>query len=267
MTAVLDPNGRVFGRVNSIDASAIAIVIAALAAAAIGYRSLRLDAIEIAAVQPATVTAGESARVRLAGSGFRPYLQAYVGRSGQPFVLSQADRLSQKATYLLSSAIDVELQLPPLEPGTYGLFLYDRGRPAASRLAAFTVLAPVAQGRREVKVRLYPPQETVPLIRIGDRDQTGGAVVTDVRATSERSDVMEMHLTDQDNLWTGQRMTGQLVEVTLDVPQVEGAPNVWTYRDQSVRAGDLFLLTTERYRLHGVVTWIGDVRREPGTAR
>lgn len=264
---VLDAKGRLLGRVNIIDAAVLAIVVAAIPAAVIGYRSLRHDAIDINSIEPSTVTAGEPARVHLGGAGFRPYLRAYFGTAGRPFVLSQADRLAQQTTYLLSSAVGVELQLPALAPGSYDLFLYDQGRQVASRPAALTVRAPHAQATRPVKVRFYPPPETAPLIRIGDRDQPGGAVVTDVRQTNERSEVMEMHLTDQDNLWTGQKMTGQLVEVTLDVPQVETSPNAWTYRDQFVLAGNIFLLTTDRYRLHGVVTWIGDARQTPAAAR
>jgi hypothetical protein len=265
--ALLDQDGRLFGRVNIIDAVVLAIVVAAVPAAAIGYRSLRQSSIEVVSVEPSTITAGESARVHLAGSGFRPYLQAYLGAAGQPFILSQVDRRSQQTKYLLSSAIGVELQVQALAPGTYDLFLYDQGRQVASRPAALTVVAPQTQATRQVKVRFYPPPETVPLMQIGDRDQPGGALVTDVRPTNELSDVMEMHLADQDSVWTGQKMTGQLVEVTLDVPEVESGPNTWTYRDQPVLAGNIFLLTTDRYRLHGVVTWIGDVDQTPAAAR
>ncbi len=260
---VLDSKGRLFGRVNVIDAAVLAVVVAAIPAAVVGYRSLRHNAIEITAVVPSTITAGQPARAHLDGAGFRPYLQAYFAAAEKPFVLSQADRMSQKTTYLLSSAVGVELQLPALEAGTYDLHLYDQGRRVASRPEAITVREPTPQATRQVKVRFYPPAETVPLIRIGDRDQPGGAVITDLRQTGERSEVMEMHLTDQDTMWTGQRMTGQLVEVTLDVPQVESGPNSWTYRGQPVLAGNVFLLTTDRYRLHGVVMWISDVRQAP----
>ncbi|MCC7418334.1 MAG: DUF4330 family protein [Acidobacteria bacterium] len=255
---LLDARGRIFGRVNVIDAAAILVVAAAIPAAAIGYRSLRGSAIEIARVEPSTLAEGEASRISLDGTGFRPYLQAYVARSGQPFVLTQSDRLSQATKYLLSSAIRVELQLPALAAGRYDLYLYDQGRQVAARPAALTIVPARAGAKRAATVRFYLPPETSSLISRGDRDEPGGAVIVDVRRSEERSEVMEMHLVDQDTLWTGARMTGQRVEITLEVPVAEASPGEWTYGGQRVLAGDVFLMTTDRYRLHGIVTWVGD---------
>jgi hypothetical protein len=200
--------------------------------------------------------------VKLDGSGFRPYLQAYFAPSGSPFVLTQADRMSQKTRYLLSSAIGAELQPPALAAGTYDLYIYDQGRLLATRPAALTVTDARTQATRQAKVRFYLPPETAVLIKAGDKDQPGGAIVTDVRQSDERSEVMEMHLVEQDSVWTGQRMTGQLVEITLDVPLTQIGADAWAYGDQQVLAGNVFLMTTDRYRLHGVVTWVGDLQQK-----
>ena len=171
--------------------------------------------------------------------------------------------MSQNTQYLLSSAVGAELQPPALAPGTYDLYLYDRGRLLAARPAALTVTAPRAQATRQAKVRFYLPPETASLIKAGDKDQPAGAVVSNVRQSDERSEVMEMHLLDRENLWTGQRMTGQLVEVTLEVPLARIGPDAWAYGDQQVLAGNVFQMTTDRYRLHGVVTWVGDIQPRP----
>lgn len=261
--SVLDSNGRLFGRVNVIDAAVIAIMVAAVPVAAVAYRSMRADAVQVSSLTPGTVKAETPARVTMAGAGFRAYLKAYVAPAGTPFVLTQADRLSQETKYLLSSAISAELELPGLAPGAYDLYIYDGGRQVAARPAALRVTAPQPQAMRQAKVRFYLPPETAPLLKAGDKDQPGGAVVSDVRHSDERSEVMEMHLVDQDNLWTGQRMTGQLVEITLDLPLTQTAPDTWVYGDQQVLAGNVFLMTTDRYRLHGVVTWVGDVQQRP----
>ena len=265
--SVMDSNGRLFGRLNVIDAAVLAIVIAAIPAAVVAYRSMQSRSIEIARVDPPAVTAGEPARVFLDGTGFRPYLQAYFAPSGSSFVLTQSDRLSQRTKYLLSSAIRVELQVPELAPGAYDLYLYDQGQQVASRAGALMVTQPPAAAVREAKVRFYLPPETASLIKTGDRDQPGGAVITDVRQTGERGEVMEMHLVDQDSVWTGHRMTGELVDITLDVPQVQSGPDTWTYQDQPLLAGNIFLLTTDRYRLHGVVTWVGEPEPHAAAAR
>ena len=134
--SMLDSKGRLFGRINVIDAAVLAMVIAALPVAAVAYRSMRADAVDVSGLTPASVVAGEPARLKLNGSGFRAYLQAYFAPSGSPFVLTQADRMSQNTQYLLSSAVGAELQPPALAPGTYDLYLYDQGRLLAARPAA-----------------------------------------------------------------------------------------------------------------------------------
>jgi hypothetical protein len=260
--ALVDGHGRLFGRINVIDAAALAAVIVAAPAMALGYRALRHQPIEISDVRPPTLTVGQPMRVHLTGREFRPFLQAYAGRTGQPFTLPEVDRLSQRATFLLASPTSVELVLPELQPGTYDLRLYDQGHEVASRTAALTVREPdYPSGLREVTVRCYPLPETVPLIRVGDRDLPGGATIAAARTTNERAEIMEMHLTEDDTVWSGQKMIGQLVDLTLQVPQIEVEPGRWMYGDRMVRAGDVFPLTTDRYRLHGVVISLGDVRR------
>jgi hypothetical protein len=260
--AVLDASGRLFGRINVIDAVALAAVIVAVPAMVLGYRALKHQPVDISDVQPSALTAGQPMRVHVTGREFRPFLQAYAGRTGQPFTLQEVDRLSQRASFLLASPTSVELVLPELQPGTYDLRLYDQGHEVASRAAAITVREPEhPKGLREVTVRFYPLPETVPLIRVGDRDVPGGATVAAARTTNERAEIMEMHLTQDDQVWSGQKMTGQLVELTLQVPQTEVEAGRWLYGDRLVRAGDVFPLTTDRYKLHGVVTSVGDVRR------
>jgi hypothetical protein len=260
--ALVDSRGRLFGRINVIDAVVLAAVIAAAPAMALGYRALKHQPIEVSDVRPSTLTVGQPMRVQLTGREFRPFLQAYAGRTGQPFTLPEVDRLSQRATFLLASPTSVELVLPELQPGTYDLRLYDQGHEVASRTAAITVREPeYSKGVREVKVRFYPLPETVPLIRVGDRDLPGGATVAAAKTTSERTEIMEMRLSDQDNVWSGQKMIGQLVELTLQVPQVEVETDRWLYVGRTLRAGDVFALTTDRYKLHGVVVSVGDVQR------
>ena len=257
--SLVDSNGKLFGRVNALDGFVLALVVAAAGLFAI--RALRHEPMSLAAVRPASLTTGQPMRVQLEGAGFRQFLQVFVGRTGQPFVLMEADRLSQRAVFMVSSPTRAELQLPNLEPGSYDLYVYDQGDLLASRTGALSIESPrLPRGTRDVKVRFYPVAETVPLIHVGDRD-TDGAVVTGARVAAEFTDVMEMRLTDHDSVWTGQKMKGQLVELSMSVPLQESAPDTWVYRDQPVRAGDVFALATDRYRLHGVVVWVGDVTR------
>ena len=46
----------------------------------------------------------------------------------------------------------------------------------------------------------------------------------------------------------------------LRVPVSEVRPGAWTYNEDPMRIGRLFTMTTERYQLRGVITWVGDVK-------
>jgi hypothetical protein len=270
--AVMDRNGRLFGRINIIDACALAVAIAVVPASLVAYRALRMRPLVISAVRPHKLTIGSPMRVQLEGSQFRPFLEAYVGPAGKPFILDEADRGTQKGIYMLVSPALVEVRFPVIPAGTYDLYLADHGRIVANSPAAITVSQPdYALGVRTMKVQFYPPPEAVPLIRVGDKDivepklptspVNEPAVVTAVDPRPERREVIDMHLTAKQESWYGQPMLGQLVEVTLRLPQSEIAPNGWYYNDESVLVGGLFMLTTDRYKLRGVVTWMSDVQR------
>lgn len=269
---VIDRQGRVGGVVNVLDAAAVAVAVVVLALGAVAYRSLRSASLHIESVTPHEVVAGQRPTLQVHGAGLRPFLTAYVVKAGQPFALNDADRFRQHAPYLVASPALAEIKCPPdLVPGAYDLYLYDEGQRIAVKPAAFVVaVADVPRGVMSAKVRFFVADETIPLIRIGDRDQPapvgpnlplpGGATVESVSVTKEQSDTLDMHMVDREQAWIGRRVQGRAVDLLLRVPVLKLAPRTYQYTSLDLpRAGDIFTLSTPRYKLHGLVLWVSDV--------
>jgi hypothetical protein len=269
---MIDERGRVAGRINAIDAAAIACVIGALAIGGVVYRSMRGASVHVESVTPHQVVAGQRPSLQVHGVGLRPYLKAYVVRAGQPFALNEADRFLQEAPYLISAPTLAEIKCPPdLKPGAYDVYLYDEGQQVAVKAAAFEVAAAdVPRGVMSAKVRFFVPEETIPLIAVGDRDRPapvnpnlplpGGAIVESVSVGAEKTDTLDMHMVEREETWIGRRVQGRAVDVTLRVPVLKLGHRNYQYTNLDLlRAGDIFTLSTTRYKLHGLVLWVSDV--------
>jgi hypothetical protein len=256
--------------VNVIDAFVLLLLIALVPAGLVAYRSFRERPITLTTVSPRRLFLGSPVRLEVSGTEFRPYLQAFVAKAGEPFSMEEVDRRQFQGTYLLSSPSLVELRFPDLGAGTYDLYIAEHGRVILTRPAAFSVSQPdYPKGFRTVKVQFYPPPEAVPLIRVGDKDiveprlpssiVSEPAVVTAVEPKHVRREVVDMRMTPKQDRWIGLPIAGELVEVTLRMPVLEVGPQGWAYGENAVRVGGLFMLSTDRYRLHGVVTFLGPV--------
>jgi len=227
--AIVDSKGRLFGRLNLIDAAALAVLIALVPALLAGYRAFRARPITVTGITPKRLEIGAPARFQITGTAFQPYLQVFLAKAGEPFAMEEVNRSQYMGTYLLASPSLVEVTFPDLERGTYDLYLAEHGRVISSRPAAFTVSQrDYPKGARIVKVQFYPPPEAVQLIRVGDRDivtprlptsvVTDPAVVTAVDRRHITREVIDMRLTPKQDRWIGQPMSGELVEVTLRMP-------------------------------------------------
>jgi hypothetical protein len=124
--SIVDERGRLFGRFNLIDASVVAVVVLLLPIAFAAYLLFRPAPMRITSVEPRQVPSGPGTRVRLTGEHFRPYLRAEVGRV-------------QPNRFLIESPTAGEIVMPPLEPGTYDITLYDEAEEVARMKGAITV--------------------------------------------------------------------------------------------------------------------------------
>jgi hypothetical protein len=109
---ILDDSGRVFGRVNLVDAGVALFVVVLVPLAYLSWQLFRLPPPVVDQVIPAVVTPGKDAtRLQLRGRHLRPYLRAYIGGTGGDYLYEAPDR--------------AEIKLPQLGPGTYDLVLFD----------------------------------------------------------------------------------------------------------------------------------------------
>lgn len=131
MLPIIDERGRIWGRVNLVD-FAIGVFCLLLVPLAYGaYVLFRTPTPTTAAIEPASLQQGKDLRVKLTGTGFRPFLTASVGVAHAPGML-------------VESPSAAEIRLPDLDPGTYDLALYDESREVARRPNAITIVGPPA---------------------------------------------------------------------------------------------------------------------------
>jgi hypothetical protein len=268
----IDSRGRLFGLVNVIDALVLVAIAAAVPGGLLAYRSLRVSHPQVTAVTPAVMTLDQPPRVQLSGRNFRPSLQAYVVKAGTRFSVGESDRRATQAVYSYTSPAAAEVVGPDTSAGVYDLYLFDQGSQVAFLREAFQRgMRSAPRGQLAAVVRFYLPAETVPLLRVGDRDQVTptptapdpeGATVTSVAVKPGATEVMEMHLLSTEQMWVGGRTPAQVVDVGVTIP-VLSTPRGWLYKDEGVRAGEVFALTTPRYRLHGITLTVGDPPQAP----
>lgn len=109
-----DSQGRLFGRLNVIDAAVLALVLLSLPVAYGAYALLHDPKPALASVEPPIASGQKGVRVRLHGRNLRPLLRVVVGTVyADPFLVQRADL--------------AEIGLPELAPGTYDVALYDQG--------------------------------------------------------------------------------------------------------------------------------------------
>jgi hypothetical protein len=264
---LIDSRGNLFGRINIVDAAVVAFVAALLPLSYAAYRVFRIPPPEIVGVTPATLTPEMPRRLRLTGHHFRPYLGAFVAKNGAPFSLNRRLPIdSQQATFLIETPNEVEIDLPPVEPGLYDIRLYDEALEVASHLAAFTV-APVPRVTVEALVRFVVPPALAPVVKEGDRDrwESAGNVVP----PGERATIASVRVTqDQVQFFTartpseGSRLTvpdvalqtpGVAVAATVRIPARARVLGGWEYKGDWLRAGETLLFETDRYRMFGVI--------------
>jgi hypothetical protein len=127
---LIDDRGRVFGKVNLIDALVGVFILALIPLAYGAFVLFRVPAPTITSITPAQVLEHGKSSVQVAGEHLRPFLLARVG---------PLDSLG----FFVQSPTLAEIKLPDLPAGTYDIALYDQGQELIRRPGALTIL-PVA---------------------------------------------------------------------------------------------------------------------------
>lgn len=147
---LIDERGRLFGRLNLIDAGLAVLAVAAVAGLFTAYRVFRLPrGPDITSVEPVTQPAVNGARVRLHGRDFLPYQRVFVQRSGDtPGFVHELEKPADEFTlvnqtqaqWVVESPLLAEVRLPDgMGGGTYDLLFFNETRQLSVKHNAFTL--------------------------------------------------------------------------------------------------------------------------------
>jgi hypothetical protein len=126
---IIDERGRVFGRLNLVDAAVGALLLVLLPAAYASYALFKDPAPTLTAVVPSAVRQSPGQQVEVRGEHFRPYMRVSFNNA-------------QGKTFLFYSPSSAFVQLPDLPPGTYDVVLYDYMQEVVRLPSALTVEPP-----------------------------------------------------------------------------------------------------------------------------
>lgn len=135
---LIDDRGRVFGKVNLIDALVGFVLLGLIPLAYGAFLLFRVPRPRITSVTPAQLVEFQPGSVQIAGEDFRPFLLAKVGAVASDFLV-----LTPK---------QAEIRVPAtLSAGTYDISLADQGQVLMVKPGALTVM-PASAVRLDVQV-------------------------------------------------------------------------------------------------------------------
>jgi hypothetical protein len=200
--ALIDEQGRLFGRFNVVDAILVIALAGILPGAYLAAVMFREAPATLTTIKPTTLSQGTNALVELSGERFRPYMRVSFG-------VVQATNFQ----YYSPTQAFVPLH-PALEPGRYDIVLYDHAREVARIPNGLTVTGPPrpAQVRLQVSgafTGLTPELAAQIVVGISvDAPENSALFITQVGAS--RPAISRVRITD--SLTTSTPMPG-LVEV------------------------------------------------------
>jgi hypothetical protein len=129
---VIDDRGRLFGKLNLIDAIVGIFFLLLIPLAYAAFLLFRVPQPKIASLTPSQIVEQQGGSVQIAGEDLRPFLMAKLGRTSADFFVQSPTR--------------AELKVPAdLPAGTYDLTLLDQGQVLFAKAGAVTVTAPAVQ--------------------------------------------------------------------------------------------------------------------------
>lgn len=127
LMALVDDQGRLFGRFNLVDA-AVAVLVLGLIPLLYGAAMLFWAPLpKLTAIEPPALTAGPGMRVKIRGENLRPYMRVSFGTH-------------QGRDFLFKSTTEAEVNFDEIPAGVYDVVLYDIAQEQARLDKALTVL-------------------------------------------------------------------------------------------------------------------------------
>jgi len=164
--AIVDDQGRLFGRLNLLDALVGVLVLGLIPLSYGAYALFRTPMPSLTRVVPAEITNGPNMRFSVRGENLKPYLRVSVGAY-------------QGQTFLFKDTTEAEIDLVGVPPGVYDVVLYDFAQ-ERSRLPRGLTIHPSALPDAKVIVvgmfgNLTP--ERVPGVAVGMTVPSVGEVI------------------------------------------------------------------------------------------
>ncbi len=140
--AIVDHQGRLFGRLNLFDALVALLVLGLIPLSYGAYLLFRTPMPVLTAVVPAELTVGPTMRFTVRGQNLKPYLRVSVG-------------LKQGATFLFNDTTEAEIDLKDVPPGVYDVVLYDHAQERSRLPKALTIHPSVLPDAKVVVVGTF----------------------------------------------------------------------------------------------------------------
>lgn len=236
---LIDDRGRVFGKINLIDAIVVVLVLGLIPVAYAAYRLFRVPIPVVGSVTPSQVAEGTTATLQITGADLRPFLRVSFGTYSSP-------------GFLVQSPTQAEVKVPATLPaGTYDLIFYDEGQELVRVPGALSVAGP-RTATLIARVRFVAQPELHRLIRVGDADVRlrpgeGAADVPAATITAIDPDHRQVIARGTYDPVTGRRFEIEQPMVaftaTVRVPGVQ-MKSGWQYKDKPVKLGMPFLFET-----------------------
>jgi hypothetical protein len=136
---VIDDRGRLFGRMNLIDALVLVLVVVLIPIAYTAFMLFRTPAPRITAVEPSQVPLGLEMRVKVRGTGLRSLFRANIGEM-------------PASAYLFENERSADVLFSNVGPGKYDLSLFDGVQEVARLKGAVTILPPPIPATTKVRI-------------------------------------------------------------------------------------------------------------------
>lgn len=124
--AIVDQQGRLFGRLNLLDAIVALLVLGLIPLSYGAYLLFRTPPPVLTSVTPAELTLGPTMRFSVQGRDLKPYMRVSIGGA-------------QGQSFLFKDTTEAEIEVRGLPPGTYDVVLYDHAQERSRLPKALTI--------------------------------------------------------------------------------------------------------------------------------
>jgi len=124
--AIVDQHGRLFGRLNLLDAIVALLVLGLIPLSYGAYLLFRTPLPVLSSVTPAELTLGPTMRFSVQGRDLKPYMRVSIGTA-------------QGQSFLFKDTTEAEIEVRGLAPGVYDVVLYDHAQERSRLPKALTI--------------------------------------------------------------------------------------------------------------------------------